>query len=683
MISRPGKLSLLIALQILIISTSTSCASSTDDLPPSAQDAILSLSGSAYTDEDGDGLLSSNDTGLANAIILLVEDGALIASALTDPDGQYIFANLSPGRYRLEAGPLNESIQTAPGRGFYDITLADIPGYCLDFGFSSSSRLLAAGPVREHPLMRPAPEEVALWRGQYSASASAVISPNTAALLASEPPKSFSLLDRLDYSPSERDQGMCGNCWAWAGTGVMEMDYARQKNQSDRFSVQFLDSSYNGGCGNNAACCGGWLDNLADFYSAKKMAVPWSNANAHYQDGSGSCGGCSAVKANRISTRPNYKIAAISTSKIATQGVSQEQAIANIKGVLLQGKAIWFGFFLPDAASWSDFRQFWGGKPESDVWQPDGACGRTYSYQSGGGHAVLCLGYNDTDPNNRYWIILNSWGSTAGRPAGLFRMNMDMDYNCSYTGLGYAFYWMTLDMTYGSSENSAPKTPAALHGPAQGSVGKLLSYAATSEDADGDQIFFTFDWGDGTVTKTALSASSMSLVNHIWMNKGNYQVKVMATDSNDASSDWSEPLSISISGSGAVNRPPNRPSAPSGIQSGLAGTSYTFATYAADPDRDMLLYTFDWGDGQTTRTDLKAAGQSASASHAWSEAGVYQVSVQASDNNGAQSSSSATKTVAIRESPRQENSRLQERISQEISSRRADLLRRAKGLDEA
>ena len=32
---------------------------------------------------------------------------------------------------------------------------------------------------------------------------------------------SLSLLSRLNYTPSERDQGSCGNCWAWAGTGVM------------------------------------------------------------------------------------------------------------------------------------------------------------------------------------------------------------------------------------------------------------------------------------------------------------------------------------------------------------------------------------------------------------------------------------------------------------------------------
>ena len=442
----PGKLSLLIILQILIISFSS--ASPSDDLSPSADDALLSLGGTAYLDGDGDGFFSANETGLANVTVRLMQGGLLQASALTDQSGHYLFPNLLPGVYSLEAGPVAESSQTAPGRGYYEVNLTDRPGSGLDFGFLPPSRLPAAQTLVAHPLMRPAPEEVALWASQYSASPKAVIAPETAAMMAAAIPASVSLLDRLKYNASERDQGVCGNCWAWAGTGVMEIDYARQMKKSDRFSVQFLDSNYNGGCGSNAACCGGWLDNLAGFYRVKKMIVPWSNANAHYQDGSRSCGGCSAVPAYRISVSPNYRVSSISTSRIATQGLPSEQAIANIKGVLLQGKAIWFGFFLPDAASWSNFQDFWGSKPESALWQPDYACGRTYSYQSGGGHAVLCLGYNDTDPKNRYWIMLNSWGTTASRPSGLFRVAMDMNYNCSYTGLGYAFYWMTLDLSY-------------------------------------------------------------------------------------------------------------------------------------------------------------------------------------------------------------------------------------------
>ncbi|MDD1735930.1 MAG: hypothetical protein LUQ21_00495, partial [Methanothrix sp.] len=391
----PGKLSLLIILQILIISFSS--ASPSYDLSPSADDTLLSLEGTAYLDDDGDGFFSANEGRLANVTVRLMQGGLLQATVLTDPSGHYLFADLSPGIYRLEAGPVAESSQTAPGAGYYEVNLTDMPGFGLDFGFLPPSRLPAAGPLRKHSLMRPAPEEVALWASQYSASPKAVIAPETAAMMAAAPPTSFSLLDRLKYIASERDQGMCGNCWAWAGTGVMEIDYARQMKQSDRFSVQFLDSNYNGGCGSNAACCGGWLDNLASFYQIKKIIVPWSNANAHYQDGSRSCGGCSAVPAYKISASPNYRVSSIATSRIATQGLPSQQAIDNIKGVLLQGKAIWFGFFLPDAASWSNFQDFWGSKPESALWQPDYACGRTYSYQSGGGHAVLCLGYDDTD----------------------------------------------------------------------------------------------------------------------------------------------------------------------------------------------------------------------------------------------------------------------------------------------
>ena len=675
----PGKLSLLIILQILIISFSF--ASPSYDLSPSADDALLSLGGTAYLDGDGDGFFSANESGLANVTVRLMQGGLLQATVLTDQSGHYIFSNLSPGVYRLEAGPVAESSRTAPGRGYYEVNLTDRPGSGLDFGFLPHSLLPAAGPIRKHPLMRPAPEEVALWASQYSASPKAVIAPETAAMLSAAPPASFSLLDRLKYIASERDQGVCGNCWAWAGTGVMEIDYARQMKQSDRFSVQFLDSNYNGGCGSNAACCGGWLDNLAGFYQVKKMIVPWSNANAHYQDGSRSCGGCSAVPAYRISASPNYKVSSIATSRIATQGLPSEQAIANIKGVLLQGKAIWFGFFLPDASSWSNFQDFWGGKPEAAIWQPDYACGRTYSYQSGGGHAVLCLGYNDTDPKNRYWIMLNSWGDTPARPAGLFRAAMDMNYNCSYTGLGYAFYWMTLDLSYDASQNSAPQTPAPVQGLTQGYAGKILSYTATSKDPDGDQLFFTFDWGDGATTKTLLSASSTGAANHIWKEKGTYKVKAMATDSQGASSGWSEPFSVSISGSSTVNSPPKKPSPPAGINSGLAGISYTFTGYAADPNRDPLSYTFEWGDGQTSKTDFMRSGLSARASHAWPLAGAYSVRVQAEASSGAQSTWSAAKTVIIKKAAGQRASQIQEKASRKVSAKKADLALAKKRID--
>ena len=156
----PGKISLLIILQMLILSFSS--ASPSYDLSPSADDALLSLDGTAYLDGDGDGFFSANESGLANVTVRLMQGGLLQASALTDQSGHYLFADLSPGVYSLEAGPVAESSQTAPGRGYYEVNLTDSPGSGLDFGFVPPSRLPAAGPLRKHPLMRPAPEEVAL-----------------------------------------------------------------------------------------------------------------------------------------------------------------------------------------------------------------------------------------------------------------------------------------------------------------------------------------------------------------------------------------------------------------------------------------------------------------------------------------------------------------------------------------
>ncbi|MBN1635166.1 MAG: hypothetical protein JW920_01555, partial [Deltaproteobacteria bacterium] len=52
-----------------------------------------------------------------------------------------------------------------------------------------------------------------------------------------------------------------------------------------------------------------------------------------------------------------------------------------------------------------------------------------------------------------YWIILNSWGTSGGgRPNGLFRMAMHMNYDCTYfddPDTYYSLYWQTLDVSFG------------------------------------------------------------------------------------------------------------------------------------------------------------------------------------------------------------------------------------------
>ena len=108
--------------------------------------------------------------------------------------------------------------------------------------------------------------------------------------------------------------------------------------------------------------------------------------------------------------------------------MDNQTAISNIKGVLHSNKAVIFNYALDD---WAPFMEFWNSEPEEAIWIPR----RGSSYSDGpdnGAHTVLCLGYNDTDPNNRYWILLNSWGAPNNRSHGLFLLSMDLNYSSVY-----------------------------------------------------------------------------------------------------------------------------------------------------------------------------------------------------------------------------------------------------------
>ncbi len=336
------------------------------------------------------------------------------------------------------------------------------------------------------------------------------------------------------------------------------------------------------------------------------MMIPWSNANAHYRDGRKNCGSCSIVSASSISDDPHYDLKSISTSTVPTHAIDREAAISNIKNVLLQGKGIWFAFYLPDGSAWNDFFSFWKSQPESGVWKPDGACGKLFDYKNGGGHAVLCVGYDDTDPNNRYWIMLNSWGVTSGRPSGLFRVDVDMDYDCTYGGLGYAFYWMTLDMSYPERENNQPQTPSLPQGPVQGAILDSLSYTTSTSDSKG------------------------------------------------GSSQLSDALAVTIA---FANQLPLKPAKPQGTAVGISQKPYNYTTFAGDPDGDDVFYTFDWGDANTSHTTLVNSGTKVQMQHTWSLAGTYPVRVMATDGNGAESPWSAIKTVKIYKAPRTSKAR--------------------------
>ncbi len=280
-------------------------------------------------------------------------------------------------------------------------------------------------------IMRPDHDTLRQWISDYEKAPKApldeTIKSRISVMQAEGVTSSMSLLSHIPYLGADRNQGSCGNCWVWAGTGLMEIAHSVQNSENARLSIQYLNSCKS----DEFACNGGNLSEFASWYRGEGLAIPWSNTNASYADGSGP--NSSSIACGTISSSPNYPLSAFTAQTIVTTGsTTQAQAISNIKNVLNQNKGVWFAFWLANGTDWNAFYNFWGNSAESALWNPDNYCGHNWNDSSGGGHAVIVVGYNDDDPNpeNQYWTVLNSWGTTTGRTTGLFRMKMNMNYGC-------------------------------------------------------------------------------------------------------------------------------------------------------------------------------------------------------------------------------------------------------------
>jgi len=107
--------------------------------------------------------------------------------------------------------------------------------------------------------------------------------------------------------------------------------------------------------------------------------------------------------------------------------------------------------------------------------------------------------------------------------------------------------------------NQAPNTPNVPSGETNGYHGISYSYTTASTDPDQDNLYYKFDWGDGTTSEWLgpyLSEEQCD-ESHIFESPGTYNIKAKAKDVFDEESDWSSELSVYM-----ANRAPNTPSSP-------------------------------------------------------------------------------------------------------------------------
>ncbi len=116
---------------------------------------------------------------------------------------------------------------------------------------------------------------------------------------------------------------------------------------------------------------------------------------------------------------------------------------------------------------------------------------------------------------------------------------------------GTTYYWQIIaEDNYGATKsgpvwsfttivNEPPNTPM-IYGKTNGKAGVSYVYSASSTDPDGDQVYYWFDWGDGTNSSWVgpYDSGATASESHIWSEQGTYIIKVKAKDTNDEESTW-------------------------------------------------------------------------------------------------------------------------------------------------
>jgi len=147
-----------------------------------------------------------------------------------------------------------------------------------------------------------------------------------------------------------------------------------------------------------------------------------------------------------------------------------------------------------------------------------------------------------------------------------------------------------------STINNTPTIPSTPTGPTSGYVATYYSYSTSATDPDGDQIKYTFGWGDGSSSSTAfVSSGTTASKSHSWSNPGSYYVRAKATDNKGASSKWSAARMVTIST--PVNNPPNPLNSPYPADHAIAVSTNTNLSWSGgDPDAgDTVAYGVYFG----------------------------------------------------------------------------------------
>ena len=190
------------------------------------------------------------------------------------------------------------------------------------------------------------------------------------------------VFDWRDYGAvtPAKNQGGCGNCWAFAATGTLESKILIAGYSEFDLSEQFPTS-----CNTAMWGCGGGNMSSLTFWETEGPMMESCTGFPSADGVTRPCGDFSSCEQMQVLADGYY-----------TVDMSSDAAVkASVSG---DGP----GYFRFDVHT--DFFTFWNTAAAGTVYT-NGAD----SYE--GGHAVLIIGWND---NKGAWLLKNSWGETGG-----------------------------------------------------------------------------------------------------------------------------------------------------------------------------------------------------------------------------------------------------------------------------
>ena len=205
--------------------------------------------------------------------------------------------------------------------------------------------------------------------------------------------------------------------------------------------------------------------------------------------------------------------------------------------------------------------------------------------------------------------------------------------------------WGNPDLTMGEVVTSEPPAnPEKPSGPDSGVPLTEFTFSTTTTDPEQDDIYYLFDWGDGTDSGWIgpYESGQTSEASHIWENLGDYDIKAMAKDENGAKSDWSEIKLFTV----GENTPPETPVL-DGENTARPGQPYMLKITSTDPHGHDVYFNIYWGNGGGSWDGPYKSGETIQFEHTWDNQGTYKIRVKAKDEFGAESNE-ATLTVEVR-----------------------------------